>query len=150
MTGRKRMTNYERIKNMSVDDLAKWLDEYGKFDDSPWNEWFNNTYCKKCKPIKVNREVSEDKLGIHTMYFDGTVECAYCELNKKCKYFESLDNLPSNLDIIEVWLNEKAKRIFTAEEEEPCCAFCCHDDGVNFCKGCGPGTKWEKYERIEE
>ena len=63
------MTNYEKLKNMSVDDFAEWLDEYGKFDESPWSEWFNSTYCKKCESIEVNRNVSEDKLGIYPLHF---------------------------------------------------------------------------------
>lgn len=101
------MTNFDCMKAMSVDVLAKWLDEHGQFDGSPWMDWFNENYCKKCESIKVKSAIAKDKLGISPLYFDGTVDCAWCELHHKCKYFQELDELPDNTEIIKMWLNHE-------------------------------------------
>lgn len=43
--------------------------------------------------------------------------------------------------------NENIK-IYTIDDEEPCCAFCFFDNKHDFCKGCGPGSGWTEYKRI--
>ena len=39
------MTNFQHLQSISIDELAKWLDEYGQFDNSPWSTWFAEKYC---------------------------------------------------------------------------------------------------------
>lgn len=101
------MTTFDCIKAMPIEVFAKWLDRNGQFDGSPWMEWFNENYCKKCKAITVKREVSEDKLGISPLTSNGTIDCAWCELHNKCKYFQELDEVPDNEEIIKMWLNHE-------------------------------------------
>lgn len=103
------MTNFNYIKTMSIEALAKWLDEHGQFDGSPWMDWFNNNYCKKCESITIKRKVAEDKLGISHLFGNET-ECAWCELHHKCKYFQELEEVPSNEIIIKMWLNHEEEK----------------------------------------
>ena len=109
------MTNFEYIKSMSLEKLAKWLDEYGLFDGSPWQSWFNKRYCKNCESIECKYEVSKEKLGIELFSEDDTIECAFCELAdengvKRCRFFPELDDIPDNKKIVEIWLNEEADK----------------------------------------
>ncbi len=93
------MNNFEKLKSMTVSELADWLDKYGQFEGSPWIEWFDKNYCKKCEPIKC-------KVDEKNAFFPGhTVDCAYCELEHKCKYFPELKEVPDDKTIIEMWLN---------------------------------------------
>lgn len=50
------MTNYEKIISKSPEELAKWLDELTREDETPWYIWLNTTHCQKCKPISVTTE----------------------------------------------------------------------------------------------
>ena len=92
------MTNFDFIKNMSIDELTDWLDKYGQFDVSPWMDWFNDNYCSKC-------EVDEKDV----LWPGYTMDCAYCELEGKCKYLTQLDNIPDNKDVIKMWLMQEHK-----------------------------------------
>lgn len=94
-------SNFSYIKDMSIDELTDWLDKYGQFDGSPWMDWFNNNYCSKCEPIKCKVDEKDAFWPGHTM------DCAYCELEKKCKHFPQLDNMPDNKDIIKMWLMQE-------------------------------------------
>lgn len=93
-------SNFERLKSMSVDELAEWLDENGKFDNSLWMQWFDQKYCKNCEDVERHYESD----GYYTrMCF------AYCELNHKCRFFPNLDDAPNNEDIIKLWLEEEVE-----------------------------------------
>ena len=35
------MTQFEKFKNMDINQFAEWLDRYGAFDNSPWIQWFD-------------------------------------------------------------------------------------------------------------
>lgn len=87
------MNNWAKLKNMSTEDLAEWLDQYGQFDNSPWITWFDQQYCKNCEYIMCKYEA-------------GTREfpCSYCELNGNCKFFPDLHEVPDNKMIIKMWL----------------------------------------------
>lgn len=85
------MTVYENFKSMGIDELADWLDEYGMLDGSPWINWFDDNYCSKCKGISVS----------------DTMECGWCELNNKCKYFQDMDDIPDSKQMIKMWLKSE-------------------------------------------
>jgi hypothetical protein len=102
------MTNLKHIQSMSLEDFAEWLDEHGQFDDSPWMHWFAQKYCDKCESIKCRYQDVEQLLGFDAMSSEREVECAYCEVYGKCKYFEEIDDIPNNLEIIKMWLNKEA------------------------------------------
>ena len=87
------MNHFEQLKNMNIDELSKWLDKHGKFDDGPWTKWFDKEYCKNCEPIKCHYKDSEYEIN-----------CAYCELEHKCKFFPDFDDVPNNEDVIKIWL----------------------------------------------
>lgn len=106
------MNNFEFIKSLSIDELAEWLDSYGSFDNSPWAKWFAEKYCDKCASIKCKYEDTEKLLGFTPYRFgtyNGDVECAYCELEGKCRFFADLADTPDNLTTIKMWLAENKK-----------------------------------------
>ncbi len=105
------MTNFKHIQSMSIEELAAWLDENGQFDTSPWSSWFNDTYCSKCEPIKCKYADTEKALGFTPYIFgtyNGDLECAYCELENKCRFFPDLEDTPDNLETIKIWLGQEA------------------------------------------
>lgn len=83
------MTNFEKIKSMTEDELAAWLLKNGVIDNAPWDEWFIDTYCNTCDPVDMS-EI--------TGHF---TEEAYCEHYNKCRFFGK-EQLP--IDIINLWL----------------------------------------------
>ena len=87
------MTQFENFKNMDIDAFAEWLDEHGQFDGSPWMTWFDVQYCKNCESVMCR-------------YEDGRREfpAAWCELEHKCRFFPDMDEVPSNKDVIKIWL----------------------------------------------
>ena len=90
------MTIFETIKNKSIDEYVEWLYNYCRdFDNAPWWDWFDDTYCKKCDGVIIKPEES----GYHC-----DIECAWCEINNKCKFFEEMDNVPDAKQIIKMWL----------------------------------------------
>lgn len=101
----KKYVNADKII-MPIKEFAKWLDSNGQHDNSPWIMWFDSQYCSKCEPEIVKREDSMSKLGFKLLFKNET-ECSYCEIHKKCRYFPDMEEIPSNTDIIEMWLKEE-------------------------------------------
>lgn len=87
------MTVFEKIKRMNVDEFVELLDKYEVIDDAPWIEWFDNNYCKRCKP-EIARYKDSDK----------DMEFAWCELHDKCRFFQDMDEIPSTKQTIKMWL----------------------------------------------
>ena len=97
------MTNFEKFTTSNIDTLARFLDKHGAFDGSPWMEWWDKNYCKKCEPIKCDLKTSQKILNTDSPYVAG-IQAAYCELEGYCKFFPDLDYIPDNEDIIRMWL----------------------------------------------
>lgn len=53
------MTNRDAIKNFSEEDFINWLASFNLVDDSPWLQWFDEAYCKRCQPISGRIEGSD-------------------------------------------------------------------------------------------
>ena len=87
------MTQFEKLTNMNLEDLAEWLDKYGQFEDTPWLRRFDRLYCKNCASVMVRYEDSQYEFP-----------CAWCEINGKCKHFPEIDGIPGNKDMIKMWL----------------------------------------------
>ena len=98
------MNNFDFIKNMNIEELAKFLDCYSRFDDAPWEKWFADTYCNKCESVKCK--------------YDGDMwntfhefEAAFCELAdngvKKCRFFPDMDHVPNSKEVCLMWLKEE-------------------------------------------
>ena len=93
------MTVFENIKTKNIDELAEWFSENYMFDEAPYWKYFDDNYCKGCKPEIVlveslNRDIDSDR----------EMECAWCELNHKCKFFQEMNEIPDNKQIIKMWL----------------------------------------------
>lgn len=103
------MTIFESIKSKNIDEFAEWLDKYGIYDDSPWNKWWDKNYCQKCEAVTIERKEYARITGWRNWYnYCGDIECAWCEINKKCKYFQDLDYIPDNEEIIKIWLKSES------------------------------------------
>lgn len=98
-------TNFTRIISMDKEQLARFLDKNTKDDGTPWSKWFDKNYCKNCESIEIDRDTAIKELGIHSFY--GPVQCAYCELHHKCKFFPDMDDIPDSYDTILMWLEEE-------------------------------------------
>ncbi len=94
------MTNFDKFKQMSLEEFVEWLDTYGAFDGSPWMEWFNEKYCQNCENIMI-RPYNDDS--------DIEIPCSYCELKRNCKFFPNKEETPDNKEIIEMWLAEEGE-----------------------------------------
>lgn len=77
------LTNYERIKNFSVEELANWLDEYGILDGSPWMNWFNDNYCNRCEPLNLNKFLKSDALSPIKSLHRATIDQAILQKEAK-------------------------------------------------------------------
>ena len=92
------MNNWTKLKNMSTEDLAEWIDKYGAFDNSPWITWFEQKYCKNCGDIMCKYEDGEREFP-----------CSYCALNGNCKFFPNLDDVRDNKMTIKMWLESEVE-----------------------------------------
>jgi hypothetical protein len=91
---------------MSIEELAKRIDENAQHDNSPWMTWFDKNYCSKCESVVIPKEETLEKLGFELWHGDST-ECSYCEVNSKCRYFPDMEESPNTKEIIEMWLKEE-------------------------------------------
>ena len=106
MEKNKKVTNFDFIKNMDIEDLAQFLDCYGRFEDTPWMKWFNEKYCENCESIKCKYEGD-----VWNTYHE--LEAAYCELAdngvKRCRFFPDMNDVPNSKEICLMWLKEEKK-----------------------------------------
>lgn len=94
-----KLTRFEEFNNMSLDELAEWIDKNGTWDDSPWNKWWDEKYCNQCESV----------IGTVCDIFGRKCECAWCEVEHKCRYFPDMDDVPSCKDIIKMWLESEVE-----------------------------------------
>lgn len=102
------MTRFEEFKNMDIETLVEWICENGQFDGSPWMTWWDENYCQQCDPIECRYVEAKEKLGIEPFY-ERSIECAYCELEHKCRFFMEMDEIPSCKDIVKMWLESEVE-----------------------------------------
>lgn len=91
------MRMIDKIKSKSLNDFAAWLDKIGQFEDSPWLDWFDENYCSKCESEFVNVKA-----------FGRCMECAYCEVHNKCRFFQEMDHTPNGKEMVKMWLESEA------------------------------------------
>ena len=103
------MNNFEKLRSMSVEDLAKWLDQNGIIDHSPWLDYFNNKYCANCESVMCKYEDAEAAIGFKPCFSDDDIECAYCEVYKKCRYFPDMTEVPDGVEMARLWLESEVK-----------------------------------------
>ena len=101
------MTNFEKIKSLSVEEFAGWIDTTLPFGgDEPWNKWFDEEYCKKCETIKAFPNVFYNP---YSPYSPKEIDCSFCELNGYCRFFPYGGAAIETRDIIEMWLNREVE-----------------------------------------
>jgi hypothetical protein len=103
----RKVTWFEELKNMDIDELVDWICKYVSLDDSPCLTWWDKQYCQNCLPVTVSRKDYRDRFGCSG--YGDTVECAYCEWEGKCKYFQKLESIPSIKDIVKMWLESEVE-----------------------------------------
>ena len=87
-----------------MDEIVDWITTYGQFDGSPWMKWFDDNYCKKCESLKV--KLSEEAKKEFGYVLSEEIECSYCELEHKCKFFQELNRDIDTKDIVKMWLEQ--------------------------------------------
>ena len=100
------MTRFEEFKNMDIEAFTEWICKYGELDGSPWMTWWDENYCSKCESIECCYADAKAKLGFEPFY-ESSVECAYCELEHKCRFFQEMNEIPSCKDIVNMWLKSE-------------------------------------------
>jgi hypothetical protein len=103
------MNKFEKIKSMSISDLSEWLDKNGQFDTAPWTLWFDRNYCSNCESIMCKYEDIKESTDFKPYFSERGIECAYCEIYKKCRYFEDMDDVPDGKDMVKLWLKSEDK-----------------------------------------
>ena len=94
------MTNFDKIKNMTENELAAWLAKRAMYDGSPWDTSFAERFCHNCPSItRYCPEVDRMK------------EFSWCELHDgQCKFFPEITDFLRDEDIIEMWLKQEAEQ----------------------------------------
>jgi len=92
------MTVFDSAKSKNIDELVEWLDKNGAYDYTPWDKWFDRTYCKKCEAVKD-----------YVDYLHGEHEFCWCELHNKCRFFQDMDRTPNRKQVIKLWLESEAE-----------------------------------------
>ena len=90
------MNNYEKIRAMTIDNLAEYLNDKWLHDNDPSMEWWNDNYCSKCESVSIYAE-----------YLGRNLDFAWCELNGKCKFCSELDRLPNSKEVMKMWLESE-------------------------------------------
>lgn len=103
------MTKFESINSKNIDEFAEWLDRYGAYDNSAWGKWFDKNYCQRCESVIMDRKEYARIDGWNHSDYHGDIECAYCEIHKNCRYFEDVDGVPDNTEIIKMWLETEVE-----------------------------------------
>ena len=85
------MTVFENINSKNIDELVEWLDRNGAYECTPWERWFDKTYCRKCGALSENGH-----------------EFAWCELHGNCKYFKDMKKIPNRKQMIRLWLESES------------------------------------------
>lgn len=90
------MRMYDCFMSKNIDEITDWFVEYADFDCAPWVKWWDDNYCKQCEP----------EIGCVQEY-NIEMECAWCELHNKCKYFQDTEDIPNNKQVIKMWLEQE-------------------------------------------
>lgn len=85
------MTNHEKLKTLTVNELSKLIANAEDWDSTPWGNWFEKTYCRNCKTQTV-------------MFSNGeTDEYHECDFEGICPLYKT------QADIIKLWLESEVK-----------------------------------------
>lgn len=84
------MTVYNSLKCKNIDEFAEWLDKYASHCNPPWDDWFDKNYCKKCDGVE----------------YEG-ITLGWCELNGKCKFFQDMNDTPTPVQVVKMWLESE-------------------------------------------
>lgn len=80
------LTNFEKLKNLSMEEMAEFLSDQMALEGTIYDQWMIDTFCNNCPDIKD---------------YDGS-PASFCEINHVCPYGLYL---LSNKDLIMRWLS---------------------------------------------
>lgn len=89
-----KMSNFEKIRSFNLNGLSNFLDSLSE-DDNPWIAWFSKKYCDNCETV-TSQYIDP--------YINKQSECSFCEIHNKCRFFLTMDEVPSPKEIISLWL----------------------------------------------
>ena len=84
------------FENMSIDELIDWFCENMYLEYSPWLKWFDETYCKNCEPVCACSPNGH-----------GESDYSFCEFHGNCRYFQDMNDVPSDKQIAKMWLESE-------------------------------------------
>lgn len=83
------MSPYERIKHMTLDEMAEWF--YAKFNnyyEAPWDEYLGEQFCNQCPVV-----------------YDANGDAySYCDFEKCCPDGQRNVYNIDVIDLIKLWL----------------------------------------------
>ena len=80
------LTNFEKLKNLSMEEMAEFLSDQMALEGTIYDQWMTDTFCNNCSNI-------ED--------YNGNL-LSFCEMNEDCPY--GLWNI-SDKDLVMRWLS---------------------------------------------
>ena len=86
------MRVFDYLESKNIDELVDWIDKNFIAFSTPWWKWWHTTYCNEC----------EAEIVLNDNGFK--IEYGYCELNNNCKYFQDMECVPDNKQVIKMWL----------------------------------------------
>lgn len=101
------MTRFEKFQKMNLTELAQELNSITEVDCAPWNEEFGKKFCENCESIECEYETRPEWERIY--YGKRTILVSYCELHDKCKFFPDKNSIPTDAEVIEMWLKEEVE-----------------------------------------
>lgn len=103
------MTRFEKFQKMNLTELAQELNSLTETDCAPWDEEFDKKYCKNCPSIECEYECAQKWSRFYSDNRTITIKCSYCELHDKCKFFPDKNSIPTDAEVIEMWLKEEVE-----------------------------------------
>lgn len=80
------LTNFEKLKNLSMEEMAEFLSDQMALEGTVYDQWMTDTFCNNCPEVEG---------------YNGS-SASFCEMNEDCPY--GLWNI-SDKDLVMRWLS---------------------------------------------
>ena len=101
------MTRSEKLQKMSLTEFAQELNSITELGCAPWEVEFDKKFCKNCEPIECEYECASEWEKVYCG--KGKISLSYCELHDKCRFFPDKNSIPTDAEVIEMWLKEEVE-----------------------------------------
>ena len=101
------MTRFEKFQKMSLTEFAQELNSFTELDCAPWEVEFDKKYCKNCEFVECEYECAPE--WEKAFFGKQPILLSYCELHDKCRFFLDKNSIPTDAEVIEMWLKEEVE-----------------------------------------